>query len=385
METRELYLNHAATSWPKPGVVLDAVQEAMTTAPAHWPYRFDEVHQAIAEYFGVSNCEQILLTPGCTSALAVGIGDALIASGGRVLTSQWEHHALHRPVLKLAAAGVRVEYIPPEGSKQPYRHVSPIDLNWLEQALAMRDVGLVAITAACNVTGELMPYDEVIRLAHRYGSMVLVDAAQIVGWQKLDLPRLDADMVAFGGHKGLQAPWGIGGLYLSDRADGVHFSSMRIALSRREQWHCDPRPGYCDVGSVDQYALAGLHAAVGMLRAQTSEAHLARARRQIQRIGACLEPIDRLRIIGPAGSKHGMPTLALAVARGSSSEFASLLKRHGLMVGSGIHCAPLAHETLGTQDTGLVRVSVGLAQADEEIDETIDRLQVLLHEEFHPS
>ncbi len=218
METRELYLNHAATSWPKPRVVLDAVQDAMTTAPAHWPDRFEKAHQAIAEYFGVSNSEQILLTPGCTSALAVGIGDTLSASGGRVLTSQWEHHALHRPVLKLAAAGAQVEYIPPEGSKQPYRHVSPIDLNWLERALAMRDVGLVAITAACNVTGELMPYDEVIQMAHRYGSMVLVDAAQIVGWQDLDLPRLGADVVAFGGHKGLQAPWGIGGLYLSDRA-----------------------------------------------------------------------------------------------------------------------------------------------------------------------
>ena len=264
----------------------------------------------------------------------------LIASGGRVLTSQWEHHALHRPVLKLAAAGVRVEYIPPEGSKQPYRHVSPIDLNWLERALAMRDVGLVAITAACNVTGELMPYDEVIRLAHRYGSMVLVDAAQIVGWQKLDLPRLGADMVAFGGHKGLQAPWGIGGLYLSDCAR-MECTSAQCELPSAGESNgiVTPRPGYCDVGSVDQYALAGLHAAVGMLRAQTSEAHLARARRQIQRIGACLEPIDRLRIIGPAGSKHGMPTLALAVARGSCSEFASLLKRHGLMVGSGIHCA----------------------------------------------
>ncbi len=75
-----------------------------------------------------------------------------------------------------------------------------------------------------------------------------------------------------------------------------------------------------------------------MLRAQNSEAHLARARRQIQRIRACLEPIDRLRIIGPAGSKQGMPTLAVAVSEGSSSEFASLLNRHGLMVGSGIHC-----------------------------------------------
>ena len=129
----------------------------------------------------------------------------------------------------------------------------------------MRDVGLVAITAACNVTGELMPYDEVIRMAHRYGSMVLVDAAQIVGWQDLDLPRLSANVVAFGGHKGLQAPWGIGGLYLSDRA-GMECTSAQCDLpsAGESKGIVTQRPGYCDVGSVDQYALAGLHAAVGL-------------------------------------------------------------------------------------------------------------------------
>ena len=113
MTTRDLYLNHAGTSWPKPRVVSQAVHDAMSASPAEWPQRFDEAHQAIAEFFGVRRREQVLLTPGCTSALAVGIGETLIASGQRVLTSRWEHHALHRPLLKLASTGARVEYIPP--------------------------------------------------------------------------------------------------------------------------------------------------------------------------------------------------------------------------------------------------------------------------------
>ena len=92
-----------------------------------------------------------------------------------------------------------------------------MDLDWLEQALAKHDVGLVAITAACNVTGELLPYEDVIRIAHRYGSMVLVDAATDRRLAKTGFAAFGADIVAFGGHKGLQAPWGIGGLYLSDR------------------------------------------------------------------------------------------------------------------------------------------------------------------------
>ena len=93
-----------------------------------------------------------------------------------------------------------------------------MDLVALEQSLAARDVGLVAVTAACNVTGELLPIEQIIELSHRYDAMALIDAAQIVGWVDLNFDELGADMVAFGGHKGLQAPWGIGGLYVARSA-----------------------------------------------------------------------------------------------------------------------------------------------------------------------
>ena len=99
MTSRDLYLNHAGTSWPKPQVVLDAVQESMSVSPANWPLRFEQAHHALAEYFGVRQPEHILLTPGCTSAIATGIGDALIPNNKRVLTSRWEHHSLHRPLI----------------------------------------------------------------------------------------------------------------------------------------------------------------------------------------------------------------------------------------------------------------------------------------------
>ena len=381
MTIRDLYLNHAGTSWPKPQVVSEAVRDAMSVAPAKWPRRFDEAHQAIAEFLGVSRREQILLTPGCTSALAVGISDTFIPSGKRVLTSRWEHHALHRPLLKLASTGVRVEHIPPKRNELMHGQFSSIDLDWLERALSDQDVGLVAITAACNVTGELLPYEDVIRIAHHYGAMVLIDAAQIVGWMKLDLPQMGADMVAFGGHKGLQGPWGIGGLYLSDQVQMECVSATcELPVAGKTDGHQPQRPNYCDVGSVDQIALAGLHAAIGMPRQQNMEANLACARQQIQRIREALERIERLRIFG--APDDGMPSLAVAVSGFSSGEVASQLMRHRLVVGSGIHCAPLAHETLGTLDSGLVRLSVGVGQPDEEIDEAIDRLRLALNEEF---
>ncbi len=385
MTTRDLYLNHAGTSWPKPRVVSEAVRDSMSASPSEWPQRFYEAHHAIAEFFGVSHCEKILLTPGCTSALAVGIGDSHIANGKRVLASRWEHHALHRPLLKLASNGIRVEHIPPKSIDATNGHLNPIDLDWLEQSLSKHDVALVAITAACNVTGELLPYEDVIRIAHQHGSMVLVDAAQIVGWRKLDLPRLGADMVAFGGHKGLQAPWGIGALYISDRVKmKCTIANCELPFAGNSDANQNSRPGYCDVGSVDQFALAGLHAAIRMLHEQDMESYLAVARRQIQRIRGMLERIDHLHIFGPFDPNQAMPSLALAVSGFSSSEVASWLQRHSLVVGSGLHCAPLAHETLGTQASGLVRLSVGLGQPDQEINEAIDRIESAFIEEFCP-
>lgn len=380
MTTNEIYLNHAGTSWPKPQVVLDAVKEAMSAEPATWPRRFDDAHQAIAEFFGVNQRAQLLLTPGCTSALAIGIGDALIPSGHRVLTSCWEHHALHRPLLKLADKGVRVEYIPSQTNELIPDQKKSIDLDWLERELAVGDVGLVAITAACNVTGELLPYEKVIQLSHRYGAMVMIDAAQVVGWLKLDLDLLGADLVAFGGHKGLQGPWGIGGLYFSDQARmECAAANCELPSSNAADVQNIRRPSYCDVGSVDQFALAGLFAAVKFLGQQDTNSNLATARMQIKKIRKTLERCEGIRIFG--SFDEGMPTIALAISGFQSGEVATHWKRHGLLVGSGVHCAPLAHETLGTPDSGLVRLSVGLGQPDHEIDEAIDRIMAALNDE----
>ncbi|MGI9469972.1 MAG: aminotransferase class V-fold PLP-dependent enzyme [Rubripirellula sp.] len=381
MKTDDVYLNHAGTSWPKPSVVSEAVREAMATPPGEWPLRFDEAHQSIAEFFGVARRDQLLLTPGCTSALAVGIGDALIASGKRVLTSRWEHHALHRPLLKLVSSGVRVEYIPTK-LDATQGLVEPIDLDWLEDTLSQQDVGLVAITAACNVTGELLPYEEVIQIGHQHGAMVIIDAAQIVGWMKLDLTRLGADMVAFGGHKGLQAPWGIGGLYLSDRVSMECVSATcglpSTDVNDASKW---PRPGYCDVGSVDQFALAGLHAAIRMLSTMEIDGCLSEARNQIRRIRATLELIDGVRFLGAAGVENAMPSLAFALSGFTSGEVASQLKRNGLVVGSGFQCAPLVHETLGTAESGITRLSVGLGQSNDDIGQATERLKLALSQD----
>lgn len=360
MVDRQIYLNHAGTSWPKPQVVVDAVRAAMVRPPDEWGEYFDQAWRAIAEFFAIGDCEQLLLTPGCTSSLAVAIGDIDLGGRNRVLTSAWEHYAMHRPLMNLERSGVTVEYVAPNDE-------SPLDLNQLENQLSEGNVGLVAITASSNVTGDLLPFHQVIELAHRHGAQVLLDVAQVVGWLDLDFVALGADVIAFGGHKGLQGPWGIGGLYITDHARMNCSSATCEALQTARS----SRPGYCDVGSVDQVALAGLHAAIGWLNPIGRSEHTGPAREHIVNFEAELENAGA-RCFGIDEPSLRMPSLAFSVGALSSTEIAASLEKLGITVGSGHQCSPLAHQTLGTRAEGLVRISVGIGQRATEIQEAIE-------------
>ena len=366
MSAQTIYLNHAGTSWPKPPSVIKAVQDAMIGSPNQWGEHFARAHLAIADYFNVSDPEQLLLTPGCTSSLAVGMSDIDLVGRKRVLTSAWEHHALHRPLLKLSASGINVDYIPPSTE-------SPLDLNKLEEELMKGDVGLVAITAAANVTGDLLPFQEAIALAHQHNAQALVDAAQVVGWLDLDFAALEADLIAFGGHKGLQGPWGIGGLYIGDGAR-LNCSSASCELPSSNQ---SPRPGYCDVGSVDQVALAGLHAAVDWLSDIDQTTALETARKQTARLESAVNDTGA-RCVSIQGQAERMPTVAFSVDGRTSSDVAAALKSVGIIAGSGLQCARLAHQTVGTENQGLVRLSVGIGQDDFEIKSAADLISEVL-------
>lgn len=360
MSEQAIYLNHAGTSWPKPQVVLDACRDASTRSPIKWGEHFSQAHHDIAKFFGIANPEQLLLTPGCTSSLALAIGDVDLGGCKRVLTSVWEHHAMHRPLLKLGESGVAIEYIPASND-------CPLDLGKMEHELKRGDVGLVAITASANVTGDLLPFEEVIKLAHQYGAQVLLDAAQVVGWMDLDCVALEADLVAFGGHKGLQGPWGVGGLYMAEDTR-MNCSSARCELPQTNRL---PRPGYCDAGSVDQIALAGLHAAVQYLEQAIRTEHITDARKQIALLENTLRAAN-VRCYGIQEHAQRMPSLAFSVNNRTSTEIANTLKSHGIVVGSGLQCSPLAHQAMGTESEGLVRVSVGVGQNCGDIQAAIE-------------
>lgn len=382
MSREIVYLNHAGTSWPKPDPVINAVQQAMMSSPVNWPDLFQLARETTCQFFGVRNTEKLVFTPGCTSSLAAALAVAHIPDGSRVITSCWEHHALSGPLLRLRERNVIVETL------LPGEQGLGVDLRRLETLLSHGNTSLVAMTAGCNVTGDLLPFRDIISTAQRFGAMVLIDAAQAVGWLDLQFDELGADFIAFGGHKGLQAPWGIGGLYVADSAR-VNCSGVACELPALSQADGDesqsertrPRgPGYCDVGSVDFVALAGLQASLEWLGRTASQTELATARQQAAQLREVLAQFPGVEILGHPSADRRLPTVAFHSEGISSAVIAEQLRLHGIVVGSGLQCSPLSHEILGTTQHGVVRLSVGIEQSGKDIATALRRIPIALSE-----
>jgi selenocysteine lyase/cysteine desulfurase len=319
-----IYLDHAATSFPKAPGVREAMGEALDADPATWDARFAQAHEAVARFAGVST-DALLLTPGCTSALALAVGQVGLGPGDRVVISGMEHRALEAPV---RASGAEVVVVP--------RAVDgPLDLDAYD-AIVARGAGLVAVNAASNVTGEGLPVDAIVDRARRAGVPTLLDLAQVVGWHTRPFPDWGADMVAAGGHKGLQGPWGIGLL-----------------------WSRGPMPGWCEGGSTDRAALHGLVAAIRHGYGPAPMALLDRLEQGLAGLG-----------LARVGATPVVPSISV-VPPGSAAAFSTALRANGLRVSGGRQCAPLAHRSLGTHETGTVRFSLGPATTDVEVDAAI--------------
>jgi selenocysteine lyase/cysteine desulfurase len=205
-----------------------------------------------------------------------------------------------------------------------------------------------------------------------------VDAAQIAGWIPIDVQTLDVDLLAFTGHKGPQGPWGIGGLYVSGR---VRMNSPAAACeipAPGETTACADMPGYCDVGSVDRAALAGLVAGLRWLAAPERADRLQRARNQAMRLQQLLEQMPGITVHAFRAPSERMPTVALTAAGRSPAELASGLHARGVIASGGLQCAPLAHRTLGTEPGGVLRISFGPGNSAGDEDVPASALEEVL-------
>ncbi len=376
-----IYLDNAATSWPKAPGVIEAMAEAMRTAggnPGRSGHRLSvaaarlvyDAREDLARFFGVSDPSRVVFTANATHALNQAIR-GLVMPGDRVVVTGMEHNAVMRPLRDLEAQGVEITVVPAELDGW----VSPAAL----QAALGRPARLVVATHASNVTGTLLPIAELARIAHDAGAWVLIDAAQTAGVVPIDLRSLGVDLLAFTGHKELYGPAGIGGLVIADHFDPTVIRPLVCggtgSRSESEIQPCD-LPDRFESGTPNLPGIAGLGASLAWL----SGFGLENIRAQRERIHAALldglADIPGLRIYGTGDVSRSVAIVSLTVRNHPVSRVGHLLDQEfGVLTRVGLHCAPAAHHSIGSFPGGTVRLAPGLFTTETDVAQTLDALR----------
>ncbi len=345
-----IYLDNGATSFHKPPGVRAAMVRALECCanPGRGGYRAamaaaEQVYscrEAAGKLFGCEP-EQVVFTANCTHGLNIAIR-TLVQPGDRVLISGFEHNAVTRPLQAL-------------GAKQIIAGRRLFDwqdmLQEWEAGLKARPKAAV-FTHVSNVFGYILPVEEMATLCKRHGVPFIVDAAQSAGMLPLNFASLGADFVAMPGHKGLLGPQGTG-LLLCGRlpepllCGGTGSNSL-------DQRMPDFLPDRAEAGTVNVPGIAGLLAGLHYVNQIGVEHIFRREQRQAQQ---CADALQRLGFVVFSG-EHQSGTVSFLPGM-DCQEAAELLAKRGIAVRAGLHCAPLAHESAGTLESGTVRISFG--------------------------
>ncbi len=352
-----IYLDHGATSFPKPPVVRRAVDRALRCCgnPGRGGHGAAmEAQQVIyscreqaARLFACSP-EQVVCTTSCTHGLNMAIR-TLVRPGDPVVVSGFEHNAVLRPLQALQAKTL-------VAGRRLFDWEDTLE-SW-EKALK-KGVKAAIFTHTSNVFGYILPVEEMAALCRQYGVPFILDAAQSAGSLRVSLEELRADFVAMPGHKGLLGPQGTGLLLCGRLPEPVLFGGTGSLSDSRQM--PDFLPDRAEAGTLNVPGLAGLAAGLQLVQEMGLEAIFSREETQAR---CCAEELRSLGLTVFSGP-HQAGTLSF-VPPGDCEEFAARLARQGVAVRAGLHCAPLAHESAGTLETGTVRISFGHDATDRQ-------------------
>ena len=345
-----IYLDNGATSFHKPAAVGIAVAEALRRCanPGRGGYEAAmeaarKVYECREEAAALFDCqpEQVVFTSNCTHGLNIAIR-TLLKPGGRAVISGFEHNAVTRP---LHMMGVNVTVAG--------RKLFDWDdtLTEFEDALR-RGADAAVFTHVSNVFGYILPAEEMAALCRRYRVPFILDAAQSAGTLPVSLRALGADFIAMPGHKGLLGPQGTG-LLLCGRSPEPLIAGGTGSESARQTMP-DFLPDRGEAGTLNVPGIAGLAAGLGYLRRTGVNTVCRREQRGLEE---CVRDLRRLGVRVFAG-EHQAATVSFVPA-GDCEDTAGQLAKLGIAVRAGLHCAPLAHESAGTLDSGTVRISFG--------------------------
>ena len=379
-------MDNSATSFPKPPEVTEAmVRFARECGASAGRGAYAEAkacgellttcRRRVAELIGAESPERIVFALNCSEALAIGIRGLLNTTRrAHAIATVMDHNSVLRPLSALTEqTGLEVTYVPAD------ERTALIDPEDVRRSIRP-ETRLVVVVHASNVTGTLQPVGEVAAVAREAGVPCLVDAAQSVGHVPIDVQAWGAEMVAFPGHKGALGPLGTGVLYVREGFERRLATMKEGGTGSISEKPVQPEmmPDKFEIGSHNAIGIAGLSAGVAWLLQRGVESLRAHDRCLCRAFLSAVGDIDGLSVYGPRDPDQRMGVFSVNVAGYDPLALAGELERRfGILTRPGLHCAPLAHRTIGTFPRGTCRLSFGAFTSVEDVQFAADALREL--------
>jgi cysteine desulfurase family protein len=372
-----IYLDNAATSFPKPNEVYNEVLNCMKTYAAN-PGRGShdmalkaaskimDTRQGISKLFNISTPLNIIFTNNATEGLNIGI-KGLLKSGDHVISSVIEHNSVLRPLNYLSKKGVQVTLL--QVDQNGYINISALKKEIRKNTKAF------IINHASNVIGTIQNIKEMGSIAKNLGIVFMVDASQSAGVIPIDVEMDNIDILAFPGHKGLLGAQGTGGLFIREGITLDEFKQGGTGSNSHSMDQPDFLPDKFESGTLNTPGISGLGEGVkfiekvGVKKIQECEEEL------IRQLLEELKKLDYIKIYGLNDYKNRAAVVSINIIGMDSSQVGYMLNKKEIAVRTGFHCAPLIHGVIGTSKWGTVRISPGYFNTHEDIENIIKALK----------
>jgi len=370
-----IYLDNAATSYPKPNQVAKSIYDFMInngTSSGRGSYKMAiksdflvyETRKLIGELFNFKNPKNVIFTSNVTESINLALR-GILKKGDHVVTSSLEHNAVWR-TLKTLEKEINIEITKVYADEYGYTNPAAVKNSIKE------NTKLIVFTHASNVLGTIQPIKEIGKIAKENNILFLVDTAQTAGVLNIDINENNIDLLAFTGHKSLFGPMGTGGLIVNCNYDISPLKSGGTGGDSKYEYQPEYYPNKLETGTLNVSGIVGLREGIKFINNETIDKIYKREKILISYALKKLREVENLKIYGPQNEEDIVGVISFNIDNISAEEVVyNLDMKYNIMVRAGLHCSPNAHELIGTKNTGAVRVGIGYFNKFDDIDKLV--------------
>ncbi|QAA31613.1 aminotransferase class V-fold PLP-dependent enzyme [Clostridium manihotivorum] len=372
-----VYLDNAATSFPKPEAVYNSMLDCMKrycANPGRGSHKMSlecemkilDAREKISRFFNIDNMMNVVFTNNTTEGLNIAI-KGLLGNGDHVITSYIEHNSVYRPLNSLKNKGLEISMIPVDGNGYIVEQI-------LKKSLK-KNTKAVIINHGSNVLGTVQNIEAIGKFAKENNLFFIVDGAQTAGILDIDVKGMNIDILAFPGHKSLYGPQGIGGVYISSDVNVTSFKEGGTGSNSNIMDQPDFLPDKFESGTLNTPGIVGLGEGVDFI----NRIGINNIRKHDQNLSAYLtEELKKLsfvKLYGEEDCYKKCPVVSFNIDGFDSSEVGEALNYRDIYLRTGYHCAPKIHSIIGTTNLGTVRASFGYFNKLEDVESLIEAIK----------